>query len=85
MTPPIHYYRAAFRTPFGYSKKDKVHVPTLLIWGDPDQALDTELAFLAKDYMTNLQVKVIEESNHFVMVDKPKECNAAITEFLKGK
>lgn len=81
---PINYYRAAFGNASLISKT-KINVPTLVIWGDPDMALDTELAQLAGEYVNNLTVKIIENSDHFVQVDRPKECNAVIREFLQGK
>ena len=83
LTGPINYYRAAFSNT--QPCRVKIDVPTLVIWGDPDQALNTELAELAGQYVTNLTVKVIYNSNHFVMIDKPEECNAVIREFLQGK
>lgn len=84
LTGPINYYRAAFGN-IAKVSKTKINVPTLVIWGDPDTALDTELAHLAGEYVTNLTVKVIENSDHFVQVDRPKECNTVIREFLQGK
>lgn len=77
---PINYYRAAFS--IMKTSQQKIEVPTLIVWGDPDMALNTELAELARQYVTNLTVKIIKNSNHFVIFDTPKECNAAIHEFL---
>ena len=85
LSPPINYYRAAFRRPVGYKRTGKVHVPTLVIWGEPDDALDTDLAYLAGEYMADLEVKIIKETNHFVMLDKPLEFNALVREFLDKK
>ncbi|XP_053405218.1 epoxide hydrolase 4-like isoform X1 [Mercenaria mercenaria] len=84
LTGPINYYRAAFSSSIRPCKT-KINIPVLVVWGDPDEALNTELAELAGEYVTNLTVKVIRNSNHFVNVDRPNECNAVIREFLQGK
>ncbi|KAL4227810.1 Epoxide hydrolase 4 [Mactra antiquata] len=81
---PINYYRAAFSS-MNRPNPKMVDVPTLVVWGDPDMALNTELAYLAKKYVSNLTVKVIKNSNHFVMLDRPAEVNAAVREFLQKK
>lgn len=81
-TGPINYYRAAFSSS-SRPCKTKIKMPTLVIWGDPDMALDTELAELSGEYATNLTVKIIHDSNHFVLFDRPKEFNKAVREFLK--
>ena len=83
-TGPINYYRAAFSKEVRYSTRSKITVPTLVIWGDPDFALDTEMAALCGDHVENLTVKVIQNSSHFVHMDKPKETNAEIRKFLQS-
>lgn len=64
--------------------KEKVQAPTLIIWGDPDTALNTDLAYISKDFAVNATVKVIEDSCHFVQLDKPREFNQAVREFLRA-
>lgn len=60
-------------------------MPVLVIWGEPDLALDTELAYLPAEYFVDFQVKLIKDTTHFVLMDKPKEFNAAMREFLANK
>ncbi|XP_052796397.1 epoxide hydrolase 4-like [Mya arenaria] len=81
-TGPINYYRAALSNEVQYKKK--ISAPTLVIWGDPDKALDTEMAELSGEYVKNMKVKVIKNSSHFVITDRPKETNAAIRQFIEN-
>ncbi|KAH3834325.1 hypothetical protein DPMN_107648 [Dreissena polymorpha] len=85
LTGPINYYRAAFSKQTKYERAAKLKVPTLVIWGEPDKYLETNLAHEAKNYVENMTVKIIPDSSHFVLLDRPKEVNAAVREFLKDK
>ncbi|CAL8116048.1 unnamed protein product [Orchesella dallaii] len=83
-SPPINYYRCVL------SGKDvlapvtlpTITVPTLMIWGENDVALDKELPELTREYVTNMEVKYIANGNHFVQQDKPDEVNQAIEDFI---
>ncbi|WAQ98829.1 EPHX4-like protein [Mya arenaria] len=57
-TGPVNYYRAAFNSEVRYSRKNKISVPTLVIWGDPDKALNTEMAELCREYVEDMKVKI---------------------------
>lgn len=84
ITGPVNWYRAAFSYPIKLgSKGNKLTKPTLIIWGKPDHYLEEGMAPLAADYVTNLTVKYIENTNHFVQMDKPEECNRIMREFLQ--
>lgn len=82
VTGPINWYRAAFSQPMNI--RGKIPMPTLIIWGKPDLALEEGMAPLASEYATNLTVKYIENTNHFVQMDMPDECNRIMRDFLKS-
>lgn len=85
LTGPINYYRAAFSKQTKYERAAKLKVPTLVVWGEPDKFLETNLANEATKYVENVTVKIIGDSSHFVILDRPQEVNAAFREFLKEK
>ena len=79
----MNWYRAAFSQPQPKKGTDKITAPTLIVWGKPDLYLEEGMAPLASKYVTNLTVKYIEDTNHFVQMDKPDDCNKMVREFLK--
>lgn len=83
ITAPINYYRAIFRSAVPAEKP--IEVPTLLIWGDADFAFDMEMADEHKDdkIATNITVKHIPKSNHFVHAEEPETTNQYIREFIE--
>lgn len=60
----------------------KVHVPTLVIWGEADTALGTVLLDGLEDLVPDLRVKRIPEGSHWVVHEHPQQVSAAIREFL---
>lgn len=83
MTGPINYYRAAFQYARTLGSLPKITKPVLLIWGKPDMALSTELAELCKPYCNDLTIQYVENSSHWVQMDKPDEVNQLMRNFLK--
>jgi pimeloyl-ACP methyl ester carboxylesterase len=60
-----------------------IKVPTRLIWGDPDVALDTKLAMWSVQYCPGLDLKIIPNANHFVQHHAPDLVSDYIVSFLK--
>lgn len=63
-----------------------VDVPTLVLWGaesvqDPPDVFTPKLGGLVRD----LDLRIIEESGHFVAEEQPDEVNAAILDYLRGE
>jgi pimeloyl-ACP methyl ester carboxylesterase len=87
ITAPVNYYRALFR---GRSLVDKdgpkeqpIEVPTLLIWGDKDIAFDVDMADEhTEEIGSNITVRHIPESSHFVQSEAPEKVNQFIQEFM---
>ncbi|KAK7089071.1 epoxide hydrolase 1-like [Littorina saxatilis] len=89
-TGPLNYYRALIRYPelFFYRLPTpdlRVQCPTLIIWGCKDGALDRELAALSAESVAGeVAVKYIEDSSHWVQMDRYQEVNAHVREFLES-
>jgi len=61
-----------------------VKVPTLVIWGEEDQALLTGNLDGLEEYVENLTVKRIPDGTHWVSHEQPERVNALIREFLSS-
>ncbi|MBL8376592.1 MAG: alpha/beta fold hydrolase [Burkholderiales bacterium] len=59
-----------------------VRVPTLVIWGERDQALLPELLDGLEAYVPDLRVRRIPEGTHWVVHEYPREVSAMIREFI---
>ncbi len=86
LTASINYYRAMFRRPGNASGGPGrvITVPTLLIWGEQDIALDVALTQGLEQWVPNLQVRRIPDSGHWVQQEKPDLVNEWIAEFLQS-
>ncbi len=90
MSAGINYYRAAFRgnfmNPFAKAPTDEellVTVPTLLIWGEEDQALGKELTYDLDQYFTDqFEIHYVPKTSHWVQQEQPQDCNEAMLKFL---
>lgn len=90
---PLNYYRAMLR---GYgvqqggperkkssTKSSLVEPKTLILWGEDDDALISELATDSAALCKDAQVKYLPNCSHWIQVHKPKEVNEAMEEFLE--
>ncbi len=60
----------------------KVHVPTLVIWGEADTALGTVLLDGLEELVPDLRIRRIPEGSHWVVHEQPQQVSTAIREFL---
>lgn len=91
-TGPINFYRAAFSLKGMVqatdmrrkSKEQGITMPTLVIWGDRDAALDKPLAELSCEICKNkFTIKYVEGASHWVQMDEPDLVNQYMREFLE--
>jgi pimeloyl-ACP methyl ester carboxylesterase len=82
LTAAINYYRAAFRhPPVGRSRP--IQAPTLVIWGERDRYLGSELAEPDRRDVPNLRsVARLPNGSHWVAADEPDRVNELLVEFL---
>jgi len=91
LTAMLNYYRAAFRESIreevrallGKSRPTReVGVPTLLVWGDQDAALSTELTEGLARWVPDLRVERFPEASHWVQNERPEAVNDVLSGFL---
>ncbi|MDP9427325.1 MAG: alpha/beta hydrolase [Actinomycetota bacterium] len=84
LTATINYYRALFRYPFDMQALlKKIETPTLVIWGEQDVFLSSELAEPRPLWVPKLRVERLPDASHFVAEDRPDRVNALLLELLR--
>ena len=87
MTAALNYYRQLFRRlpRTSWGTRFQVSVPTLLIWGEQDIALDIELTTGLEQWVDDIEIKRIPDSGHWVQQEQPDKVNEYMLEFLQPK
>lgn len=79
MTAALNYYRAAFR--HRPPKVMPIQAPTLLIWGERDPYLVTELTEGLDRWVADLRVQLLPHAGHWVQHEEPERVTDLIAEF----
>lgn len=79
---PLHYYRAAAR--FRARRIEVVRAPTLVIWGEQDAALGSELAQPDPAWVPDARLVRIPDASHFVQHDAAAQVDGLLLSFLGG-
>ena len=83
LTAMFNYYRALLRRSDSENLGEgKVDIPTLILWGEQDVAIDIRCLDGTEDYVSDLTVKRFPHASHWVQQDIPEEVNAALKEWL---
>jgi len=88
VTAALNYYRALGRQRVKqYLLGDgvpnqSVDVPTMLVWGENDHALDSELTEGNEQWVENLRVEGIPDASHWVQFDARERVNELLVDFL---
>lgn len=85
LTAALNYYRNVLQQ--GLTKQDwgMLNVPTLMIWGEEDVALDKELTYGIGRYIHDFQIRYIPNCSHWVQQEQPGLVKQYIREFLVAK
>jgi pimeloyl-ACP methyl ester carboxylesterase len=89
LTAMLNYYRALVRG--GGARRQKrlgartIETPTLMLWGEQDVALTLETTHGTDDFVSELTLRVLPQSSHWVQQDTPEEVNAMLRAWLCGE
>jgi pimeloyl-ACP methyl ester carboxylesterase len=61
----------------------KISIPTLLIYGEEDEATPVEYGEILNAKIVGSKLKIVEGAGHFVHLDQPEQVNKLIKEFLQ--
>ncbi|KPF79356.1 epoxide hydrolase [alpha proteobacterium AAP81b] len=84
LTAMINYYRANTRTLFA-EPVVPITVPTLMIWGEEDQALDISLTDGYGPLVRDFTLVRLPRVSHWVQQEAPDKVNAALGDWLAAK
>jgi len=82
----LNWYRALIRAGVPAEMKGpfpKIDIPTLVIWGEADAALDISCLDGLEDYVSNLTVRRLPGVSHWVQEEVPDAVNQEIERFLR--
>jgi pimeloyl-ACP methyl ester carboxylesterase len=84
LTTMINYYRAALRRSprSSLARMRPIDVPVLVIWGERDAVLGSELAEPEAKWVSNVRVERIPQATHWVQHDAPERVNELLTGFF---
>jgi epoxide hydrolase 4 len=85
VTATINYYRAALRRPGSRRDASPITAPTLVIWGEHDRYLSSELAEPDRADVPGLERVVrLPEASHWVQHDCPQRVSELLIGFFKA-
>ena len=82
LTAMLNYYRAALPSFWSTPLNQKLDTPTLLIWGEEDIALGTELNIGVEDLVEDLTYRLVPGISHWIQQEAPEIVNGLIAEWL---
>jgi pimeloyl-ACP methyl ester carboxylesterase len=86
LTAMLNYYRALLRIPDMRDCGDgMVDVPTLVIWGENDLALDIHLLDGMEQWVTKLTLHRLPGISHWVQQDAPDAVNTLLRDWLDSQ
>jgi pimeloyl-ACP methyl ester carboxylesterase len=82
LTAMINYYHAAGRYPRPSTRI--IEHPTLLIWGERDQALRVQLTCGLEEWVPDIRIECLPEASHWVAAEFPEKVAELLTGFLRA-
>ena len=79
----LNWYRALIRYPVR-PRHSRVRVPTLILWGEQDVALDRELAEPSRDLCADGRLVFFAHASHWPHDEEPARVNSLLLGFLEG-
>ncbi len=83
LTAMLNYYRALLRHGDTVDVEDKMlDIPTLMIWGEEDSALNIKCTEGTEQWVPNLELHRLPGVSHWVQQEAPEKVNAILRKWL---
>lgn len=91
LTAMLNYYRAMPQHPSSDDEKNqqaripniRINCPTMVLWGDRDDAFVTQILDGLEGYVPDLTIKRFADATHWLQHEKPDEVGEAIKAFVR--
>ncbi|OGO27422.1 MAG: alpha/beta hydrolase [Chloroflexi bacterium RBG_16_54_11] len=83
-TSMLNWYRAAVRMPPDLNLDLRIRVPALILWGDQDIALETEMAYASRDLCNQGKLVIFEGAGHWIQHDEAEAVNKHLVDFFSS-
>ncbi len=80
----LHWYRAGLRHPGPPPVTEKIETRTLLLWGERDTALGTELIEPIVRRCADIRVERLPAASHWLQHEEPERVNELLVDFLRA-
>jgi epoxide hydrolase 4 len=84
MTGMLNWYRAFLQRPPRIPSRPRIDVPTLILWGARDFALNRNLANASLELCTDGRLVFFEEATHWLQHEETGRVNELLLRFLEG-
>jgi pimeloyl-ACP methyl ester carboxylesterase len=85
MTGMLNWYRAFLQRPARLPARPRIEVPTLILWGAKDVALNRNLANASLELCTRGRLVFFEEATHWLQHEEAEWVNSLLLRFLAGE
>jgi pimeloyl-ACP methyl ester carboxylesterase len=85
MTGMLNWYRAFLQRPPRIPAAQRIDVPTLILWGARDQALNRNLANASLELCMQGRLVFFEEATHWLQHEETEQVNELLLRFLAGE
>jgi pimeloyl-ACP methyl ester carboxylesterase len=82
ITSMLNWYRAIFRMPPDLSTDLRIRVPTLILWGDQDIALEPKMAHSSRELCDQGKLVLFEGASHWIQHDESQAVNKYLVDFF---
>ncbi len=76
----LNYYRAMASDPLAL--RSRIETPVMVIWGERDRFLGTELATPSPRWVPEVKVARVFDAGHWVQQERPERVSALLLEFF---
>jgi len=59
--------------------------PVLILWGERDRIIPPRHAWIAESVLPNAELRILEGSGHFLMLERPEEYASLVSDFLESR
>lgn len=81
-TSMLNWYRAIMRRPLDLGTDMRIRVPTLILWGDRDIALEPGMAYASRELCDQVKLVMFEGAGHWIQHDESETVNKYLVEFF---